>query len=556
MRPSDEPSLVINLLKGITANDLATPVRLTAQQRHLLFALLTSSDGSVDPRHRVVHDGHLLALVWGDQQDKRHSLHTAMSKLRRPFPGRIVRTAEPGGYTFEVLPGERVDLWCWWDMLNSLNRAVSDDPHMAAIAAPTALSMCDLESLAALPDTPAMNTVRDGIVTDYLTTAAQLAEVQLSLGDNRAVIAALPRLVGTHHEHEHLRAMLMLALVREQRPEEALRLYDELAALREQRGHQPGLELATIRRRVMNNDPALLETKPPALPAADRAVITARGNPNVSTTRMIPTLLGRTSPHDPDGLTTAADRAALILVTAVLPEVSRMVRETDSFISAFIRRAAGDGINRFLILGSLYPPTEYRTARLACPTGVHVVYTHFEQSLIRHVNQHGPNEVDVSFVYGTLGAPEELLCEPAIRDLFQLDRALEDRQPVAVADRHELNRIPVEQDIARLYGELFDELPPGSMLGMVSSTDDDMAPLAHIQLAAVYAQDPQVNDPIHRTLHEFIAAVPESMEIAPPGAVDVHKMLPAARLGTTRHEVWRHYSLIAVKRDTTRELGT
>ncbi|QKG27112.1 SAM-dependent methyltransferase [Actinomadura verrucosospora] len=546
MREAEEPCLEITLLKGISVRAAGEPVRLATQQLHLVFALLAGhGEGSAYP----VSDDRLLELVWGDP-GKRSSMHTAMSRLRRPFgPHRIAHDAAfGGGYTFRVHRGERVDLWAWRGILDTCTRMYHSDPYAAVIVASDALKMCDLTALRSLPSTPAMDTVVEGIVNDYLTTAARLAEVQLAVGDHDAVTAALPPLVRRYGDHEHLRGLLMSALYRSGRPDQALDLYDEVAAQRAARGRRPSAALSLLRHRILNGDPTLLQVTPPPRPAADKAVLAAGGDPRMSTDRMEEGVAAK-NPDDPATFTTASDRAGVVRMCALLPEVPRMIEESAEFAELFARKAAAElGVSRFLSLSAPSPLTLHRVARLACTTGAHVVYAHREPSLVRHHRRLLPIEQGVEVVEGTIRDPRSLLAEPAVRDLFGLDKPFDEREPVAILDRNDINRTPRRYDMAELYGELMASLPARSVLGLVAVTEDGMAPLARAQIEATYRNDPHADGIVHRSHTELQQCVPDGMELLPPGIDEVHRYLPSVRSTSRRNDPWRHYALIAVKR--------
>ncbi|WP_141575786.1 SAM-dependent methyltransferase [Actinomadura sp. WMMA1423] len=529
--------LEITLLRGIRVVLGGEALQLSARQQELTFALLAGGRG-------LVLDRQLLDLVWNTDIEK-HTLHTAVSKLRRRLgKDRISRSDHPGGYQLIVHEGEPVDLWIWSRLLHECSGRYATDPYMVAELGRRVLDMVDLDSLDVLADTPAMMTVRQGIENDYLRTAAQVAEIKLSCGDHVPVIALLRRLVQRYEDREHLRSLLMQALYRDQRPGEALALYDELAAARSQHGREPTPGLQELRERIVNNDLDLLRSEPRPLPAADQAVDRSGGTERPSINRMTGALIVQ-DPDSPDAYSRAVDRASLLATTAVIPDLVRMEAESHEFAETAVRTASQLGIARFIEIGPPLPLMIHKAARLMQPNRAQTVYVHRDAAFVRHCQRLVGGLDGVSVTNGSVRDTAALLDDPHVRALFDLDQpAVDKRERVAIVDRTDINVTPGPAVVDQ-YALLCEEAAPGSVLVLVC-VSDQISALAVRQLGTVYEYAPE-SDPIaRRSLEEIAALVPPGMRVLDPGIVDVHQFCASPTVRGTEG-TWRQYALIAVK---------
>ncbi|WP_433326644.1 BTAD domain-containing putative transcriptional regulator [Spirillospora sp. CA-294931] len=526
----------ITLLHGIHAvRDDGTPVKLQPRMRAVLLVLL------VEGVNAPVSADRLLELVWGEQADDKHTLHNTMSKLRARFGrDRIVRDPDVDGYRFVAGPGTHVDLWAWWRLLDVCTEMSRSDPYAAAFLWDRALGLWSPNSLTGLPGTIAMDALCHGLRRERLKAVEQKSEVRLSLGRHAQVAAELPALVDRHPEREHLRELLMVALYRESRPAEARELYRRLSErLRDDGGAQPLHALQSLHERIHANDPALLDVVPPALPAADLAVMRSGADVSMLSTARMWSALVDEGPDGPDSYTTAADRAAARFVQAITgAELGRRQLENLQYGDRFVRRAAVDhGIGRFLELGAPVPSARFslhRGARLA-RQGTRFVYANPSGPLADHARErlHGVEGVD--FVQGGLDDPERLLAQPSVRALFQLDLPPDEREPVAIIDRHNLNVTPDSLDPRSLYAALLDGLAPGSMLAVTAAAADCLSTQVARYIEEVQRDAPEDEHLVLRGRERLAEIVPPGMEVLPPGVVDAFDLWagprPAGRPG-------------------------
>jgi predicted ATPase/DNA-binding SARP family transcriptional activator len=95
-----------------------------------------------------------------------------------------------------------------------------------------------------------------------VSATEQRIDTDLALGRQAEVIPELRRLVSSHPLREHLTGQLMLALYRDGRQAEALRVFQDLRQLlAEELGIDPSPELQRLEEVVLNQDPALDRTE-------------------------------------------------------------------------------------------------------------------------------------------------------------------------------------------------------------------------------------------------------------------------------------------------------
>ena len=104
-----------------------------------------------------------------------------------------------------------------------------------------------------------------------LATVEDRIDADLALGRHAAVVGELEMLVAEHPLRERLRGLLMLALYRDGRQAEALRIYqDTRRMLGEELGIEPSPLLQNLESKILQQDPTLDAVAPvAAAPAAD-----------------------------------------------------------------------------------------------------------------------------------------------------------------------------------------------------------------------------------------------------------------------------------------------
>ncbi|QFZ23420.1 AfsR/SARP family transcriptional regulator [Saccharothrix syringae] len=207
------------------------PVRVPEAKVRLLLADLLAHGGRPVPVDRLVFD------LWGDRPPGNpvNTLQTKVSQLRRVLGPLVVR--EPTGYAVRVGAGS-LDLLRFRELVAGGRYA-------------EALGLWRGEPLAEFADAPFVPGVVAAWEEERLAAVERLAEVAPGGVDLAAEVARYPL-------RERLRGLHMRALYRAGRQVEALESYAELRALlAEERGLEPGPELAALHLAILRQDPAL-----------------------------------------------------------------------------------------------------------------------------------------------------------------------------------------------------------------------------------------------------------------------------------------------------------
>jgi predicted ATPase/DNA-binding SARP family transcriptional activator len=239
-------------------------------QRRLLAALLAEPN-------RTVTSEWLLDMVWGDAGDGgdgRNRLQTAISRLRKELavlPGDVRLVQEAPGYRLRVGDGE-LDAFVFERLrLQAAEALEAGDPATAAALSTEALDEWRGRAFGELADERFAHRRATELEGRRLAAEECRIEARLALGHHAELVPELVALVQAHPGHERLRARLVLALYRSDRPDEALdacRSYRE--GLVDRTGRDPGSELADLERAVLDHDPALDWVSPAGDEAGER----------------------------------------------------------------------------------------------------------------------------------------------------------------------------------------------------------------------------------------------------------------------------------------------
>jgi DNA-binding SARP family transcriptional activator len=232
-----------------------TPHR--AQPRALLALFL------LHPNERLNTD-RLIEGLWGDSPpataDK--ALQGHISALRKLLGPSRIRT-EPGAYQLEVGRGE-LDVERFEAEVEAA-RALGDPRERARLLG-DALALWSDEPLADVASERFAQSDIARLQALRLAAAEAHAEAELDCGRHAELVPGLELLVRQNPLSEGLRAKLMLALYRDGRQSDALRIYREgRRLLAEELGIEPGTELQLLERQILAQDPVLA---PPAVGGA------------------------------------------------------------------------------------------------------------------------------------------------------------------------------------------------------------------------------------------------------------------------------------------------
>ncbi|MEA2353448.1 MAG: eukaryotic-like serine/threonine-protein kinase [Thermoleophilaceae bacterium] len=233
-----------------------------AKQRALLAILLLNAN-------EVVSSDRLIDALWGERppDTAAKALQVHVSQLRKALVPELIRTRPPG-YALE-LGSHELDVNRFRELHDEARSAAGSEPEHARALLGEALDLWRGPPLAdfayepfAQADIGRLEELRAAALEDRI--AADLA-----LGRHARVVGELESLIAAHPHRERLRVLLMLALYRSGRQAEALDAYqDARAALTAELGIEPSRELRELQERVLNQDPELDHSPPPAAPDA------------------------------------------------------------------------------------------------------------------------------------------------------------------------------------------------------------------------------------------------------------------------------------------------
>jgi DNA-binding SARP family transcriptional activator/DNA-binding CsgD family transcriptional regulator len=238
------------VLGPLEARDSGRVMPLGAgKQRSLLGVLLLHANEAVSV-DRLVDE------LWGERPPARATklVQGYVSTLRKLLGADRLVTRRPG-YLVRVEPSE-LDVV---EFERLVTRARNEPPEGAARRLREALALwrgpafadVRLEGLA-LSEAERLNELR-------LTALLDRIDADLALGRHEELVGELEALIAEHPLRERLRGQLMLALYRAGRQAEALDVYRQTrTVLTEELGIEPSVELLSLERAILNQDPELM----------------------------------------------------------------------------------------------------------------------------------------------------------------------------------------------------------------------------------------------------------------------------------------------------------
>lgn len=222
-----------------------------AKERALLEVLAVRAD-------QVVSTHDLIDALWGTSPpaSAHKTLQTYVSNLRKVIGGALI--TEPPGYRLTV-SADQVDARRFETLALEGREALhAEDASRASKLLTEALALYRGEPLVDLADSEGVRAEVVRLAELRVRVAEDRADAELMLGHHEAVVLELEGLVTEHPYREGLWALLMLALYRCGRQRDALRAYQRARTLFvDELGIEPGVELQTMERRVLAQDPAL-----------------------------------------------------------------------------------------------------------------------------------------------------------------------------------------------------------------------------------------------------------------------------------------------------------
>ncbi|MGW0808631.1 SAM-dependent methyltransferase [Nonomuraea sp. NPDC002799] len=215
----------------------------------------------------------------------------------------------------------------------------------------------------------------------------------------------------------------------------------------------------------------------------------------------------------------AVDREAAEAVLAIAPEVRVMAHEHQAFHVRVVRYLLEQGITQFINLGSGLP-TERGTHELArsLVPGARVAYVDSDPVVLTHGRALLARAPGVAVVKGDVLRPAELLADPGLRAVIDLD------QPVALLLFVVLQYIPDDSDPFRAVAELRDALPAGSHI-VITHVVFDSRPEVADPMVALYRSILGHDQGRARTREQVLPFF-DGLDLAEPGLVYVREWRP------------------------------
>lgn len=244
---------------------------INSRRKRALLATLLLSGNDWIPTDRIIES------IWGDRAPKSAygSLKTYVWQLRTTLAAHR-NTRDPietgaGGYRV-ALDRDELDMHLFEDHVQAGLKALRDGKsEQAASQFERGCALWRSTPLTEL-DSEAARIQSDQLAEIRLTAHHGWGRALLGLGANAQAIARLRPAVAEYPFDERLRELLMLALYRAGRQTDALALFEQTRSmLSTELGLDPGIGLRTLRQRIIEHSPALLDGIPPDRPEIDQA---------------------------------------------------------------------------------------------------------------------------------------------------------------------------------------------------------------------------------------------------------------------------------------------
>jgi SAM-dependent methyltransferase len=215
----------------------------------------------------------------------------------------------------------------------------------------------------------------------------------------------------------------------------------------------------------------------------------------------------------------AADRAVAEQAVAAMPHLPAVLRENRRFLGRAVRHLVGEvGIDQFLDLGSGIPTAgNVHDVTAGINPAARVVYVDIDPVAVTHSRAILDGHPHAAAVAGDLRRPAEVLADPVVRGLLDLDR------PVAVLLVASLHFVADDATAAGVLAQLRDALAPGSHLAVSHASDDGRPPAGIRDAQSVYAR---ADTAVTMRSRETLAAMLDGWQPVPPGIVACPRWRP------------------------------
>ncbi|WP_433236808.1 SAM-dependent methyltransferase [Streptosporangium sp. CA-135522] len=225
----------------------------------------------------------------------------------------------------------------------------------------------------------------------------------------------------------------------------------------------------------------------------------------------------------------AADRRAAEAVLAIAPEIRTMAREVQAFLGRAVRHLIERGVTQFIAIGTGLPSRHnvHQVAQSLDPAA-RVVYVTDDPLVFSHALALLATDPRTGAVRGDLLHPDELLADPGLRRLIDLER------PVAILIASALQFIPDEDDPFKSVSLLRDSVAAGSHL-VIAHAVFDTRPEAAGPLVDIYREVLGRSEDASRTRNQVLRFF-DGMELVDPGLVYIRQWRPDNAFAAQRPE--------------------
>ncbi|AWS43259.1 SAM-dependent methyltransferase [Streptosporangium sp. 'caverna'] len=237
----------------------------------------------------------------------------------------------------------------------------------------------------------------------------------------------------------------------------------------------------------------------------------------------------------------AADRKAAEEVLALAPEVRTMAREGQAFMTRAVRYLLDEGVTQFVSLGVGLPTSSsiHHVAQALVPDA-RVVYVSTDPVVLSHARALLATNPATAVVEGDILHPRELLADPELRRIIDLDR------PVAILIASALQFIPDEDDPFKCVAVLRDALPVGSGFAF-GHVVFDRRPEVEDSIVGIYRRILGRDEGAGRTSKQVLRFF-DGMKLVDPGFVYTRDWRPDNPLTVQgRDKTW---SMVGIARKT------
>ncbi|ONI91868.1 hypothetical protein ALI22I_07075 [Saccharothrix sp. ALI-22-I] len=212
-----------------------------------------------------------------------------------------------------------------------------------------------------------------------------------------------------------------------------------------------------------------------------------------------------------------ADRVAGGRVISVLPQARKIAASNRAFMRRAVRFMIGQGVTRFLDLGSGIPTVGnvHEIARHVDPSA-RVVYVDFEEVAVAHSLLMLRDDPLSDVVQADLTEPDRVLGAEPVR------RLLDDGEPVGLLMVAVHHFVPDAKDPAGLVARYAERMPPGSLVA-ISHLTGDHDPEEMEQVRQTMANSPS---PMYFRPYDEVMALFASLDVVEPGVVDAPSWHP------------------------------